>query len=474
MKADIGIIGLGVMGQMLALNMERNGQTVAGYDLDAEKVAAFEDEHPDKQLVGSTTVDAFLETLEQPRRILMMVPSGRPVDAVIDSLKDRLAEGDLLIDGGNSFFQETERRAEALEDAGVLYLGVGISGGEQGALWGPSLMPGGRRAGWDLMQPILEAVAAKVDDAPCVTYIGPGGAGHYVKMVHNGIEYAIMQLIAEAYDILHHVVGLTMAELHETFAAWNEAELESYLIEITADIFDTTDEETGQPILDVILDKAKQKGTGKWTSQNAMDVGSPVPTISAAVEARVLSSFKVERDAASEVLEGPEISFTGDRATAITATRDALYAGMICAYAQGFSLMRTAGAEYDYNLDYGDIAKIWRGGCIIRAAFLETIRTAYARHPALSNLLVDEEIAQMVEERQSALRYIVQLAVQQGIPVPGLSAALAYFDGYRTARLPANLIQAQRDYFGAHTYQRVDKAGTFHTAWVDVYEKPGS
>jgi 6-phosphogluconate dehydrogenase len=465
MKADIGIIGLGVMGRMLALNMERNGQTVAGYDLDEDKVATFEDEHPGQRLIGCPTIEAFLSTLKRPRRILMMVPSGRPVNAVIDSLKDRLADGDLLIDGGNSFFQETERRAVALEEHGVLYLGMGISGGERGALWGPSLMPGGRPEGWDLMQPVLEAVAAKVDGEPCVTYIGPKGAGHYVKMVHNGIEYAIMELIAEAYDLLHRVVGLTMPELHDIFASWNEAELESYLVEITADIFDTQDEETGKPILDVILDKAKQKGTGKWTSQNAMDVGSPVPTISAAVEARVLSSFKVERDAASNVLEGPETSFTGDRGAVITAMRDALYAGMICAYAQGFSLMRTAGAEYGYDLDYGDIAKIWRGGCIIRAAFLETIRTAFARHPELSNLLVDEKIAQMVEERQSSLRYIAQLAVQQGIPVPGLSAALAYFDGYRTARLPANLIQAQRDYFGAHTYQRVDKPGTFHTDW---------
>ena len=465
-KADIGIIGLGVMGQMLALNMERNGQIVAGFDLDEAKVAAFEDEHPGKHLIGCTTVEAFLETVKRPRRILMMVPSGRPVDAVISSLEATLTEGDLLIDGGNSFFQETERRAKALEENGVLYLGMGISGGERGALWGPSLMPGGRREGWDLMQPILEAIAAKVDGEPCVTYIGPGGAGHYVKMVHNGIEYAIMQLIAEAYDLLHRVVGLTMAELHETFAAWNEAELASYLIEITADIVDTTDEETGKPILDVILDKAKQKGTGKWTSQSAMDVGSPVPTISAAVEARVLSSYKDEREEAARVLAGPQTTFEGDREAIVNAARDALYAGMISAYAQGFALLRTASEEYGYDLDYGDIAKIWRGGCIIRAAFLETIRAAFAHDPELPNLLVDTEIGQIVETRQQALRQIVQMAMQHGIPAPALSSALAYFDSYRTARLPANLIQAQRDYFGAHTYQRVDEPGTFHTDWL--------
>ena len=465
-RADIGIIGLGVMGQMLALNMERNGQTVAGFDLDKEKVAAFEKENPGKELVGFTTLEAFLETLRRPRRILMMVPSGRPVDAVIDDLKERLAKGDLLIDGGNSFFRETERRAEALEANNVLYLGMGISGGERGALNGPSLMPGGRREGWDLMQPLLEAVAAQVEGEPCVTYIGPGGAGHYVKMVHNGIEYAMMQLIAEAYDLLQRVVGLTLAELHETFAAWNEAELESYLIEITSHIFDMTDEESGKPILDLILDKAQQKGTGKWTSQNAMDVGSPVPTISAAVEARGLSSYKAQREAASEVLAGPQMAFQGDRESVVKAVRDALYAGMICAYAQGFALLQTASAEYDYNLNCADIAKIWRGGCIIRAAFLETIRAAFERDPELPNLLVDEQISKIVEARQQALRYLVQLAAQHGVPVPALSSALAYVDGYRAARLPANLIQAQRDYFGAHTYQRVDKPGTFHTKWI--------
>ncbi len=464
-KADIGIIGLGVMGQMLALNMERNGQIVAGFDLDEAKVAAFENEHPGKRLIGCPTVEAFLATLQRPRRILMMVPSGKPVDAVIGSLKETLAEGDLLIDGGNSFFQETERRAEALERRNVLYLGMGISGGEQGALWGPSLMPGGHREGWDLMQPLLNAIAAQVNGEPCVTYVGPGGAGHYVKMVHNGIEYAIMQLIAETYDLLHRVVGLTMAELHEAFAAWNEGELASYLVEITTDIFDTTDEETGKPILDIILDKAKQKGTGKWTSQNALDVGSPVPTISAAVEARVLSAYKDQREAAERVLSGPETTFEGDREAIVGVVRDALYAGIISAYAQGFALLRVASAEYTYHLDYADIAKIWRGGCIIRAAFLETIRAAFARAPELPNLLMDSEIGQIVETRQQALRQTVQLAVQHGVPAPALSSALAYFDSYRTARLPANLIQAQRDYFGAHTYQRVDTPGTFHTDW---------
>ncbi|MGC9397535.1 MAG: NADP-dependent phosphogluconate dehydrogenase [Anaerolineae bacterium] len=464
-QADIGIVGLGIMGRMLALNMERNDYTVAGYDLDAEKIAAFEAQRPHGRLIGCRTSEAFLEALARPRRILMMVPSGRPVDAVIEAFKVQLEAGDLLIDGGNSFFKETERRARALETRGILYLGMGVSGGEQGALWGPSLMPGGPREGWTLMQSLLEAIAARVDGEPCVTYIGPGGAGHYVKMVHNGIEYAVMQLIAETYDLLHRVVGLTRSELHERFAAWNESELASYLVEITADIFNRIDEETGKPLLDMILDAAKQKGTGKWTSQSAMDVGTPVPTISAAVEARVLSSYKEQRQAASKVLRGPDAPFTGDREVICEAARDALYAATLCAYAQGFALLCVASAEYGYHLNYGDIAKIWRGGCIIRAAALELIRAAFARDPEIPNLLVDAEIGQRVAARQRSLRSVVQLAVEHGVPAPALGSALAYFDGYRTARLPANLIQAQRDYFGAHTYQRVDKPGTFHTDW---------
>lgn len=464
-KSNIGLVGLGVMGQMLALNMERNGYSVAGYDLDEEKVRAFTGGHPGKELTGCHTLDEFLGALETPRRIMLMVPAGQPVDAVIEGLQEHLAPGDLLIDGGNSFFKDTERRAQELDELGILYIGTGVSGGEYGALWGPSIMPGGQPAAWELVQPILEAIAAKVDGEPCVAHIGPRGAGHYVKMVHNGIEYAAMQLLAETYDILQRVAGLAAAELHELFAEWNEGVLSSYLVEITADIFTVSDVETGQPLIDVILDTAKQKGTGKWTSQNAMDVGAPTPTINAAVGARVISAYKAERVAAAQVLAGPEVEFCGDRAALVTALHDALHAAMICAYAQGFALLRAASAEYAYALDYSEIAKIWRGGCIIRAAFLEKVRAAFVSNPQLPNLLMDEQIGKTLVDNQSALREVVRLAVEHGIPIPAFSTALAYFDGYRSARLPANLTQAQRDYFGAHTYQRVDKPGKFHTNW---------
>ncbi|MFP4343096.1 MAG: NADP-dependent phosphogluconate dehydrogenase [Anaerolineales bacterium] len=467
-KADIGIIGLGVMGRMLALNMERNGYTVAGYDLSEETVRAFEEEHPEKRLVGCTTLEGFLKVLERPRRIMVMVPSGKPVDAVIVGLKPLLDEGDLLIDGGNSFFKETERRSRELEAQDVLYLGTGVSGGEYGALWGPSIMPGGQRQGWELVQPIFEEIAARVDDEPCVAYIGPAGAGHYVKMVHNGIEYGMMQLIAETYDLLHRGLGLSTEALYEIFTAWNEAELNSYLVEITAAIFTMIDESVGRSLIDVILDEAKQKGTGKWTSQNAMDVGVPTPTIDAAVQSRIISAYKAERVEAAAVLEGPEAKVEGDRDEIVQAMRDALFAAIICTYAQGFALLRAASQEYDYDLDLSAIARIWRGGCIIRARFLEEIRAAYQRHPDLKNLLIDEQIGKQVGARQGALRRAVEMMVAQGLPAAAFSATLAYFDAYRNARLPANLIQAQRDYFGAHTYRRTDQSGFFHTKWVDM------
>jgi 6-phosphogluconate dehydrogenase len=471
-KADIGIIGLGVMGRMLALNMERNGFRVAGHDLDEEKVAAFTADHPDRDLVGCETLAGFLDALKTPRRIMMMVPAGAPVDAVIDGIKEKLAPDDLLIDGGNSHFKDTERRAAALEQRDINYIGTGVSGGEYGALWGPSIMPGGQRAAWELVQPILEAIAAKVDGEPCVTYIGPRGAGHYVKMVHNGIEYGDMELIVEAYDLLHRGLGLSAPELHEIFARWNEGELSSYLIEITADIFAEVDEATGKPLVEVILDKAKQKGTGKWTSQDALDVGAPTPTINAAVVSRIISAYKDERVAASKVLSGPEPHFEGDADAFVDVVRDALYAAKICSYAQGFALLRVASAEYDYGLNYGEIAKIWRGGCIIRAQFLDTIKNAFDHTPDLPNLLMDETLGKAVEARQDALRRVVTFAVESGIPALAFSASLAYYDAYRSARLPANLIQAQRDYFGAHTYERRDKPGKFHTAWVDMSEAP--
>ncbi|MGD8405363.1 MAG: NADP-dependent phosphogluconate dehydrogenase [Anaerolineales bacterium] len=466
-KANFGFMGLGVMGHMLALNVERNGFRVAGYDLDARKVKDFGTKHPGKNLIACDTLNEFLSSLERPRRIMMMVPAGKIVDSAIDSIKDSLEPGDLLIDGGNSFFMDTESRSKELEAKDIVYIGVGVSGGEQGALWGPSLMPGGQDEAWDLVEPVFEAISAKVDGEPCVTHIGPRGAGHYVKMVHNGIEYGDMQLIAEAYDLLHRGLGLSNVELHEIFADWNQDELESYLIEITADIFTKSDPETETAVVDLILDEAAQKGTGKWTSQNALDLGSPTPTINAAVESRIVSSYKEERVAASEVLTGPGPKISADRKEVIGFVRDALYAAKICSYAQGFALMRSASQEYDYDLNYDEIARIWRGGCIIRARFLDDIRQAFVRDTDLTNLMVDPEFAQAMNTRQSALRKVVSLGAENGIPVLAFSSALAYFDAYRSARLPANLTQAQRDYFGAHTYRRIDREGSFHTQWID-------
>ena len=464
-RANFGFMGLGVMGHMLALNMERNGYRVAGYDVDAEKVKDFGTQYPGKNLVACATLEEFLAALERPRRIMMMVPAGKIVDAAIDSIKDSLEDGDLLIDGGNSFFMDTERRSKELEVKGIVYIGTGVSGGEQGALWGPSIMPGGQPEAWGLVKPIFEAISAKAQGEACVAYMGPRGAGHYVKMVHNGIEYGDMQLIAETYDLLHRGLGLDNSRLHEIFNEWNRGELESYLIEITADIFTKTDPETGQAIVDVILDEAAQKGTGKWTSQNALDLGAPTPTINAAVESRIVSSYKEERVAAAKVLTGPEPKISMDPQAVIDTVRDALYAAKICSYAQGFALLRLASQEYNYNLNYGEIAKIWRGGCIIRARFLNDIRQAFVHSPDLPNLMIDPEFAQAMNQRQSALRKVVSLAAESGIPALAFSSALAYCDAYRSARLPANLTQAQRDYFGAHTYRRLDREGSFHTEW---------
>ena len=470
-QAEIGIIGLGVMGQMLARNMARHGFRVAGYDLDPDKVAAFQ-AHDGQRLLGLTTLGDFVAALARPRKIMMMVPAGKPVDAVIADIQGMLEPGDLLVDGGNSHFKDTERRAAALEPQGIHYLGTGVSGGQYGALWGPAMMPGGQREAWEHVRPIFEAIAAKVQGEPCVTYIGPRGAGHYVKMVHNGIEYADMQLIAEAYDLLHRALGLSAAQLHDVFAQWNEGELASYLIEITAHIFAKVDEETGQPLVDLILDEAKQKGTGKWTSQDALDVGAPTPTINAAVEARIISAYKAERVRASGLLSGPTPAYDGDRQAFIETLRRGLYAAKVCAYAQGFALLRVASAEYGYGLQYGDIARIWRGGCVIRAALLEDIRAAFAREPELPNLLLDERLGGAVVAYQDALRQVIRVAAAAGVPMPALASALSYFDAYRSARLPANLTQAQRDYFGAHTYRRIDREGSFHTVWQDLDTPP--
>jgi 6-phosphogluconate dehydrogenase len=466
-KTDIGLTGLAVMGQNLVLNMERNRYRVAVHNRTTQTMHDFVAAHPDKNIIGCETIEEFVAAIERPRKIIMLVKAGKPVDAVIGQLKPLLEPGDLLIDGGNSFFKDTERRNEALKADGILYIGTGVSGGEEGALWGPSIMPGGQPEAWEIIRPIFEAITAKMDGEHCVCYIGPGGSGHYVKMIHNGIEYGDMQLIAEAYDILHRGLGLSNAELHDVFAEWNQGELESYLIEITADIFTKSDPETGQEVVDLILDEAQQKGTGKWTSQNSLDLGVPTPTINAAVESRIISAYKAERVAASKILTGPEPTINADPQMVIGWVRDALYAAKICSYAQGFALMRQASKEYEYNLSYGEIARIWRGGCIIRAGFLNEIREAFIRNPNLPNLMMDPEFSRLMNTHQTALRKVVTLAAESGIPALAFSAALAYFDAYRTARLPANLTQAQRDYFGAHTYRRTDKEGNFHTQWTE-------
>jgi 6-phosphogluconate dehydrogenase len=465
-KADIGLIGLAVMGQNLVLNIERNGYSVAVYNRTAERTREFlAGEAAGKSIQAGFTLGEFVGLLKKPRRVMLMVQAGTPVDAVIDQLRPLLEPGDLIIDGGNSFFVDTERRAKELQAADLLYIGTGVSGGEYGALWGPSIMPGGQAEAWDLVRPILTAISAKVDGDPCVTYVGPRGSGHYVKMVHNGIEYGDMQLIAEAYDILRRAGGLSASELHEVFAEWNEGELASYLIEITAAIFTQIDAETGRPLVDLILDEAKQKGTGKWTSQNALDLGAPTPTINAAVESRIISAYKAERVAASQLLPGPSEPQSIDRRQLIADMRAALYSAKVCSYAQGFTLMSAASREYSYKLDLGEIARIWRGGCIIRAGFLNDIRAAFQKQPDLPNLLLDPYFRKAVLDRQGALRRVVATAVQGGIPCLAFSASLAYFDAYRTASLPANLTQAQRDFFGAHTYRRIDREGTFHTEW---------
>ncbi|HYG99759.1 MAG TPA: NADP-dependent phosphogluconate dehydrogenase [Terriglobales bacterium] len=468
MKYSIGVVGLGVMGANLALNMERNGFPVAGYDLDAEKRRNFvERRAKGKNVIAVDTPTALMHVLEKPRRILIMVPAGTAVDSAVDHLKPYAEPGDILMDGGNSYFLDTERRSRALEAEGINFMGTGVSGGEEGALWGPAIMPGGQKKAWEAVAPILRAIAARAEDGePCVTYIGPRGAGHYIKMVHNGIEYADMQLIAECYDLMRRGLGIPADELHDIFSEWNQRELKSYLIEITANIFAVRDDATGTPTLDVILDEAQQKGTGKWASQNSLDIGAPIPTINAAVESRILSALKTERVAASKVLRGPVPSFSGDRKKLIAAIEQALYASKITSYAQGLGLMRIASAEYKYNLQPGEIAGIWRAGCIIQARLLYEIMAAYRRNPALTNLLLDPAFRDAVESRQEAWRVVVQTAVGLGIPVLAMSSSLAYFDAYRCELLPANLTQAQRDYFGAHTYRRIDREGTFHTDWT--------
>jgi 6-phosphogluconate dehydrogenase len=467
-QANVGLIGLAVMGQNLVLNMERNGYTVAVYNRTTSTMQNFVAQHPGKKLIPCVALEELVASLERPRKVLIMVKAGAGVDAVISGLAPLLDEGDLIMDGGNSYYRDTERRSVELAAQNLNFMGVGISGGEEGALWGPSIMPGGPRETWRSVQDMLGAIAAKApeDGKPCVAYLGPRGAGHYVKMVHNGIEYGDMQLIAEAYAVLQGALGLTAAELAEIFGQWNQGELDSFLIDITATIFKKIDGETGQPLVDLVLDKAAQKGTGKWTSQDAFDIGAPIPTINSAVVGRIISSLKEERVAASKVLPGPEQTvYDGDRDELIDMVRQALYASKISAYAQGMAMLRIASEEYGYELNLAEIASIWRAGCIIRARFLNRITEAFTRKPGLPNLLLDESLGQAVAERLPAWRKVVQIAIGLGIPVPAFSVSLAYYDSYRSARLPANLIQAQRDLFGAHTYERTDKAGFFHTDW---------
>lgn len=467
-KQQVGVIGLAVMGKNLALNIESRGFTVSVFNRSREKTDALLAEAQGKKLVGTYSIEEFVASLETPRKILIMVQAGHATDDTINQLVPHLEKGDIIIDGGNAFFPDTQRRNKELEAHGLRFIGTGVSGGEEGALKGPAIMPGGQKDAYELVAPILTAISAKVNGDPCCTYIGPDGAGHYVKMVHNGIEYGDMQLICEAYHLLKDVLGVSTQELHEIFADWNKGELDSYLIEITTDIFTKYDPETGKPMVDVILDSAGQKGTGKWTSQSALDLGVPLSIITESVFSRFISAMKEERVAASKVLNGPkQAAFVGDRAAFIEAVRKALYASKICSYAQGFAQMRAASEEYNWSLDYGSIAMIFRGGCIIRARFLQNIKDAYDRNPELKNLLLDEYFKGIVEQYQDAWRSVVATAITRGVPVPAFASALAYYDSYRTERLPANLLQAQRDYFGAHTFKRVDKEGTFHFHWME-------
>ncbi|MCD9025234.1 NADP-dependent phosphogluconate dehydrogenase [Cohnella silvisoli] len=470
-KQQIGVVGLAVMGKNLALNIESKGFSVALFNRSPEKTDELLEEAKGKNLVGTYSVEQFVQSLETPRKILIMVKAGQPTDDTINQLVPHLSQGDILIDGGNAYFPDTQRRNKDLQAQGFRFIGAGVSGGEEGALNGPAIMPGGQKDAYELVEPILTAISAKVNGDPCSTYIGEDGAGHYVKMVHNGIEYGDMQLIGEAYHLLKDVLGLGSDELHDIFAEWNNGELDSYLIEITADIFSKKDPETGKPIVDVILDSAGQKGTGKWTSQSALDLGVPLSIVTESVFSRFISALKDERVAASKKLTGPAASgYEGDAREFVEAVRKALYASKIASYAQGFAQMRAASDAYGWNLNYGGIAMIFRGGCIIRAGFLQNIKDAYDRDPALKNLLLDDYFGGIVKSYQEAWRKVIAIAVTRGIPVPAFASALAYYDSYRTERLPANLLQAQRDYFGAHTFERLDRKGSFHFQWMENNE----
>jgi 6-phosphogluconate dehydrogenase len=470
-QSDIGLIGLAVMGENLVLNMESKGFHVSVFNRTTAVTEKFaEGRAKGKNIHATRTLEEFVGSLVRPRKAMIMVKAGAPVDAVIESLVPLLEPGDVIIDGGNSLWTDTQRREKALKEKGLHFVGCGVSGGEEGALKGPSMMPGGSQESWAATGPIFQKIAAIVDGEPCCRHMGPDGAGHYVKMVHNGIEYGDMQLICEAYAILSGVLGLDADRLHEVFLEWNKGELNSYLIEITTHIFSVKDPETGKPLVDLILDKAGQKGTGKWTVGHAVEMGIPLSTIGSAVEARILSSMKDQRTAASMVFHGPGYKFTGDKKALILAVRDALYASKIVSYAQGFAQLGAAGELYGWKLNFGDIATIWRGGCIIRAQFLDRIKAAYEQDPGLKNLMLAPFFRDILAKAQDRWRLAVTTAIQAGVPVPAFSASLAYFDSYRSGRLPANLLQAQRDFFGAHTYERTDKPSGefFHTDWLNA------
>jgi 6-phosphogluconate dehydrogenase len=470
-EAQFGMIGLGVMGRNLAMNIEEHGFPVAVWNLEPEWVDSFIGANQNKAFIGTKSLEDFVAALARPRRIMMMIKAGSPVDLTIERISPLLQEGDILIDGGNSFYKDTQRRERQLRETGIRFFGTGVSGGEEGARFGPSLMPGGDREAYNHVRPIFEAIAAKTESGPCVTYVGPDGAGHFVKMVHNGIEYGDMQLIAEAYAILQAALGVDCERLADIFSEWNRGLLESFLIEITSKIFRVRDQETGKPLVDLVLDEAEQKGTGKWTVQEALDIGVPVPTIAAAIDARVLSSLKEERMAASRKLKGPrQQGFRGAKEKIIAAVRDALYASKICSYAQGLSLIRNGSATHNWGINLSEMARIWKAGCIIRARFLDSIMNAYNRNADLPNLMLDDEFKRWIAGAQSNWRMAVKTANSMGVAAPAMSASLAYFDSYRAERLPQNLTQAQRDYFGSHTYERVDhpERGHIHTDWLGL------
>ncbi len=471
-QAKIGLVGLAVMGENLALNIERHGFPIAVYNRDPAKTEKLlETRAKGLQFFGAKTPAELAQLLERPRKIVLLVKAGQPVDWTIEQLRPHLEPGDIIIDGGNSWYEDSERRQKELAATGIRFVGSGVSGGEEGALWGPSLMPGGDQAAYEEIRPIWEAIAAKVNDGPCVTYIGPGGSGHFVKMVHNGIEYGDMQLIAEAYDILHRGLGYSADRLADIFASWNDGVLQSFLIEITAKIFRAKDAESGTPLVDLILDKAGQKGTGLWTSKVALDLGVAIPTIDAAIMARLLSGRKTERVEASRVLEGPSgQTHAENEKEIVAAVHDALYAAKICSYTQGMALLRTASDTFKWDLHLGEVARIWKGGCIIRAQFLDGIREAYAKRADLPILLLDDRFRDAMSKSQAGFRRAVGFAQSLGIPCLAFSSSLAYYDSYRSARLPQNLTQAQRDFFGAHTYERIDKpeVGPVHTDWPSL------